>query len=245
MITKRQLISAPAAYLLHWWPYRESSLLLEVFAQGEGRVGLVAKGWRRGGKSRANLLQPFRELEMSWSAGKELGTLRSAEEKRPAWALSRESLLCAFYVNELTLRLLHRHEPEAGLFEVYRHTLERLACDATLATALRYYERDLLAHCGYGLQLHHEAEGDTPITAHQRYHYIPGRGPVVAVDAGKVVTGDILMALRDNGLRDESMAVEAKRVTHAELQRHIGDKPLKSRELYDEYLRRRNVSQEA
>ena len=68
------------AYVLHARPYRESSLILEVFSRQHGRVGLVARG-ARGAKSRwKSVLQPFRPLLLSWTQRGEMGTLTGADQ---------------------------------------------------------------------------------------------------------------------------------------------------------------------
>ena len=43
---KNRLENEPA-FVLHSYPFRETSLVLEVFTQGYGRIALVARGARR------------------------------------------------------------------------------------------------------------------------------------------------------------------------------------------------------
>lgn len=63
------------AFILHTRPYGETSLLLEAFSAEFGRIGLLAKGARRGKSPWRGLLQPFRLLLMSWRRRRELGLL--------------------------------------------------------------------------------------------------------------------------------------------------------------------------
>jgi DNA repair protein RecO (recombination protein O) len=84
-------ITLEPAYILHARPYRESSLLLEILSQVNGRIGLVARG-ARGARSRwKNMLQPFRPLLLSWSQRGELGTLTAADQVASPPALAGES----------------------------------------------------------------------------------------------------------------------------------------------------------
>ena len=47
MTVQRQRIDGAAAYLLHAYPYSETSLILEVFARDHGRLAMLARGARR------------------------------------------------------------------------------------------------------------------------------------------------------------------------------------------------------
>ncbi|TDJ31914.1 MAG: DNA repair protein RecO, partial [Gammaproteobacteria bacterium] len=44
-------VSLEPGWVLHTRPYRETSMLVEAFTRGHGRIGLVARG-ARGAKSR-------------------------------------------------------------------------------------------------------------------------------------------------------------------------------------------------
>ena len=54
-------------FILHSRSYRETSVILEVFTQGFGRDGLVARGARRPRSAMRGLLNPFQPLRLSWS----------------------------------------------------------------------------------------------------------------------------------------------------------------------------------
>ncbi len=103
------------AYVLHHRPYRDSSLILDVLSAAYGRVALVARGARRPKSRLHGVLQPFQPLLASWSLRGEMGTLTAAEA-RAGGGLRGRALISGFYVNELLLRLLHRHDPHPQLF---------------------------------------------------------------------------------------------------------------------------------
>ena len=223
------------SYVLHARPYRESSLLLEVFSRRFGRVGLVARG-ARGGKSRwKNMLQPFRPLLLGWSQRGELGTLTGADQVASPPALAGEPLFCGLYVNELLVRFLQRSDPHPGLFDDYRDLLGGLAGGADPQPALRLFERRLLEAAGFGLQLEHEHGGEEPIRAGRVYEFLPEAGAVrrepgeAAED--RLVSGEALLALRDGAVEPRHLR-ELKYLMRRLIRYHLGDRPLKSQTLF-------------
>ena len=105
-----------SSFVLHRRPYRDTSLLLEVFSQEYGRLGLVARGAVSPRSRWKGLLQPFAPLLLSWSGAGELATLTAAEEAGCPIPLPPHRVLAGLYINELLLRLLPRLDPHPGLF---------------------------------------------------------------------------------------------------------------------------------
>lgn len=228
-------ISLEPSYVLHGRPYRESSLLLEVFSRDHGRVGLVARG-ARGSRSRwKNVLQPFRPLLLSWSQRGELGTLTAADQVASPPALLGEALFCGLYTNELTLRFLQRSDPHPGLFEKYRALVSELAAGGGPQPLLRTYEFQLLQAAGFGMQLDHEASSSTPVAADAWYVYVPESGPVRReYDASRkheLVSGAALLALKSGNIEDQYLA-ELKKLMRRLIRFNLGDKPLNSQALF-------------
>jgi DNA repair protein RecO (recombination protein O) len=223
------------AYVVHSRPYRETSLLLEALTQGYGRIGLVAKGARAARSPFRGLLQVCRPLLLSWSARGELGTLTGAEPAGAAAVVTGRRLWSAFYMNELIMRLVPRDDPCPALFAVYRAALDGLAGEADEETVLRGFEKRLLMELGYGLILDREADTGNPIDANARYHYRLDLGPVRAeAVGGLMVHGRTLLGLGRDWLGDDTVSRrEAKLLTRAALAVHLGDRPLKSRELFE------------
>ncbi|MFN3884421.1 MAG: DNA repair protein RecO, partial [Rhodocyclaceae bacterium] len=65
MMTGKQRIDGAAAFLLHSYPFSETSLILEVFAREHGRLALLARGARRPRSSLRGILHAFQPLELS------------------------------------------------------------------------------------------------------------------------------------------------------------------------------------
>ncbi|WP_298138086.1 DNA repair protein RecO [Acidiferrobacter sp.] len=222
-------------FVLHRYPYGETSLLLEVFTQGYGRVGIVARGARRSGKAFAGAhLRPFQPLLLGWSGRGELGTLNHVEVPETAIELQGDGVWCAFYVNELILRLLHRHEAHADLYSAYDEALRALTQACCREQALRIFEKRLLAGLGYGLALLRDARTGEPLQPDQTYRYLPDEGPVAAdgQSQGLAIKGATLIALDREKAMDAERLREAKSLLRAALAPLLGDKPLHTRSLY-------------
>ena len=66
-----------AAFVLHTYPFKETSLVVELFTQNFGRVAATAKGARRPRSALRGMLQSFQPLSATWSGKLELKTLHS------------------------------------------------------------------------------------------------------------------------------------------------------------------------
>jgi len=228
-------VNQESAYVLHHHDYGETSLLLEMFTRRHGRLGLIAKGARRARSPLRAALIPFQPLVVGFSGRGELATLTGAESAGPAPAISGESLFCGLYLNELLLRLLHRHDPHERLFERYSEALGRLGEGHDTEAVLRVFEKRLLEDIGFGLVLDHDVVDGAPIQPEQLYRYVPERGPVPAHAAdgeGLAIQGASLLALVCERLVDEAVLREVKHLMRALLARHLGERPLTSRGLF-------------
>jgi DNA repair protein RecO (recombination protein O) len=167
-----------AGYVLHTYPYKETSLIVEAFTRNFGRVALLARGARRPRSAMRGVLLSFHPLRLGWSSSAELGNLISAEWSGALQPLGGRALMCGFYLNELLLRLLPRDDPHEALFEVYGEALRQLSQGTPQASVLRSFEKRLLAELGYAPLLEREAASGAPIEPAQRYVYEPERGPM-------------------------------------------------------------------
>lgn len=215
-----QTIQLEPAYLLSLRPYRDSSQLIEAYGVTQGRIGLVARG-ARGPKSKLRgVLQPFSPLLLSWSQRGELGSLTGAEAQAPPVVLSGERIFYGWYLNELLLRLLQRHDPHPALYAIYATLLPELTgSEASAQAALRVFEKRLLSELGYGLMLPDTIEAD------RRYRYDPERGPVADM---KGIAGASLIALREERLEDDTARQDARRLLRDALRRQLGGRELQT-----------------
>lgn len=232
---KFERIDLEPSLVLHARPYRETSLLVEVFSRGHGRLGLIARGARRPKSKMRGLLQPFVPLLLSWRGGGELGTLTGAETEGAVVPFVGSAAIVGFYVNELLLRLLHRHDPEPVLFEHYRVVLGRIGCVSNPEPDLRIFEKRLLQAVGYALELEREAGSGASIEPQGRYRYTMDAGPERwSSDSarGVCVSGSTLIALAREELADRRTLREAKHLMRAIIDAHCGGRALASRGLW-------------
>jgi DNA repair protein RecO (recombination protein O) len=189
-------------YVLHTYPYKETSLIVEAFTRAFGRVALLARGARRPRSAMRGVLLSFHPLRLGWSGGTaneaSLGNLISAEWSGALQPLAGRALMCGFYLNELLLRLLPRDDPHEALFDYYAEALRGLSLGAAQAAVLRSFEKRLLAELGYAPQLEREAASGAPIEPGSRYVYEPDRGPMLlktSSSAELAVSGQTLLDL--------------------------------------------------
>ncbi|MGV6807717.1 MAG: DNA repair protein RecO [bacterium] len=221
------------AYILHSRPYRESSQLTDLFSREQGRVRVV----HRGGRNKR--LLPFTPLQVAWSGKSELHTLRSAEAIGVSIALNGPNLYAGIYLNELLERLLHYQEPHQYLYECYEVALQQLSTPAEpVDVTLRRYEYALLGELGYGYDFQADSETGDAVEADQWYWFDPDagcrRGLRSAADTQMPnwVLGQHLLEIADNNLDSDAVRKAAKRINRIALGRLLGDRPLKSRELF-------------
>ncbi len=222
------------AFVIHRRDYRNSSLLLELFTEHEGRVAAIAKGVKTGKSPRALVLHPFIPLRVSLSGRGEVLTLSHAEADGRPFNLSGERVYCGLYLNELVQRLLHRSDPAPGLYRAYCEGLTGLAGEESLDRCLRAFELQMLMELGYGLLLDRTADTDEPVEPDGVYEYHVEQGPVVARSANPDLTlkGSTLLKLHQGAHLDAAQNREAKRLMRRVLAHYLGNRPLKSRELF-------------
>src|SRR5436190_23196701 len=187
------------AFVLHTYPYRETSVIVETVTAAYGRVALVARGARRARSELRAAIQAFQPLSLSWSGAGELKTLLKDEWCGGLPLVGGSALLCGFYLNELLLKLLPREDPHPQLFRDYEAALTRLAAGHPQAPILREFEVRLLSELGYALPLTHEADTGRPVDPSARYYYAFDLGPrSTAAEPGRRyprVSGATLLAL--------------------------------------------------
>ena len=203
-------------YVLHTYPYKETSLIVELFTRRFGRVALLARGARRPRSAMRGMLLSFHPLRLSFGGSAELGNLIAVEWAGALQPLAGQGLMCGFYLNELLLRLLPRDDPHEALFDVYAEALSRLSRDPS-AAVLRSFEKRLLAELGYAPLLEHDV-ASRPIDPDGLYAYEPERGPtpVNGSRAGMlVVRGRTLLDVAADDYSDPATREEARNLMRA------------------------------
>jgi DNA repair protein RecO (recombination protein O) len=226
-------VEQQSGWVLHRRPWRESSLILEVFCREHGRLGLVAKGARAARSPWRGLAEPFAPLSISWSRRGELGTLTELEADGARLHLPGRALWCGLYANELLLTLTGRDEALPELFDAYAQVLAGLACSVDHGFLLRRFELALLTSLGVVPDLDHDAVNGDPIVSDGLYHLRPEAGLVPVAAAGRqVFSGRAVLALRAGQPPEPAVAREARALTRLLLDFQLDGRTLKTRELF-------------
>lgn len=223
-----------SAFLLHCTPYRETSLVVDLFTRGHGRVAAVAKGAKRPRSALRAVLLQFQPLSISFSGRGELRTLTGAEWVGGLLAPRGDALLCAFYLNELLLRLLPREDAHPALYDGYARAIASLAEGEPIDETLRRFEWLLLRETGYAPDLDHDAR-NLPIDAGLSYAWQPSAGFVAAdaVDEGsaRLFSGSTLRELAAGRFESAASRTQAKYLTRAILAHHLDGVVLNTRQI--------------
>ncbi len=228
-------IKLQPAYVLHQRPYRDTSRIVELFTREHGRFTVFVRGVRNRKTGLAAVLQSFQPLLISWTSKGEAGQLEAAEIMGEPRSLPPKSLLSGFYLNELLLKLLHIHDPQIDVFDLYNMTIERLKSEHQESQILRIFEKRLLRALGFGLSLIREAESGFPIMADRSYRYVLEQGPLpilADVDPVKgVYSGATLLALEMEEFSTSQQCNEARYLLRSVLDHVLDGRHLQSREI--------------
>ncbi|WP_250513595.1 DNA repair protein RecO [Caballeronia sp. INDeC2] len=227
-------IAEQPGFVLHSYPYRETSLIIDVFSRDFGRVALVAKGAKRPHSALRGVLQTFQPLGLSWSGKGEVRTLTTAEWVGGMLPLTGDALLCGFYVNELLVKFCAREDAHPALFNHYVLTLSRLAHDEPAVQVLRSFERVLLRETGYAMNLARTVTRQ-PVEAVGRYVFDPDRGVREASDdlpaPWPVISGQTLIDMERDDYTSPPTAAQSKTLMRFLLNHYLGGTPLATRQI--------------
>jgi DNA repair protein RecO (recombination protein O) len=250
-----------AAYVLHYTDFRDTSFIVELFTLQHGRVPLVARGARSARSKTRALYQPFRPLLVTWTGRSELRTLTGIEDSGTAFELDNRALACAYYVNELLLRLLGKDQAQPELFAHYVMALSTLADEAGIEQTLRTFELQLLEAIGVLPDLSRCTAEGQPIDPLLQYRFHPANAVAVPLieqstygylkpdkltgardpslhadgetaDTGIEISGQALLAMANLDFSDPQVCEQAKPLMRQLLHIQLGGRPLKSRELF-------------
>ncbi len=233
-------VDSQPAYVLHTRNYRDTSLLVEFITPDYGRVSGVVKGVRSTGKTakqRRSLLQPFITLLIAWRGSSDLKTITHFETSAAPQLLSGPRLFSAIYVNELLSRLLQHYDQNPSLYALYEWVLQGLLNEEHIDVVLRRFELRLLEDLGYGIDFMAAVDSHEAIESDEHYLFIADQGfsqqQVLdqSVDKQRLFSGADLLAIREEDFNPSARRA-AKRLCRQALQAHLGNKPLKSRELF-------------
>jgi len=229
--TRELRINGQPGFVLHSYPYKETSLIVDVFTRDHGRVALVAKGAKRPHSRLRGVLQTFQPLALGWSGKSEIRTLTSAEWVGGMRPLEGAALLCGFYLNELLVKLLARDDPHALLFDHYVATLNQLAHLEPAPIVLRKFELALLKQTGVAGDF--TACDGAPVQPERHYVVDPESGPRLAraADVWPQVLGKTLLDMETEDYSDALTQSQSKSLMRFLLAHHLGGMPINTRQI--------------
>jgi len=232
--TEVRIVNQPG-FVLHSWPYRETSLILDVFTRDHGRMALVAKGAKRPHSALRPVLQHFQPIALSWSGRGEVKTLTKAEWVGGMLPLSADALLSGFYLNELLLRFCPREDAHEVLFRHYMATLTRLGHGEPAGLVLRSFERMLLQETGFAVAFDRCTSSGERVRAEVDYVYHPERGvrPAHASDPSSwpVISGQTLLDMAQDDYGRAQTAAQSRALMRFLLHYYLQGEPLRTRQI--------------
>jgi DNA repair protein RecO (recombination protein O) len=235
--------------VVHARPYRDKDFLVDLFTRKRGRFRGVLRGFRslKGGK--AARVQPGQSISVAWSGRNELKTITALEGEGQHRHYDSSALLSLLYLNELLYRLLADADPYPLLFDAYGQCLNSLCHAHSLngqATLLRTFEFRLLSELGYGIDLHREQDGQTPLCEQSWYRFDPEQGFIrndTVMDTAGVrssapapadvselnhglFSGSVLARMRKSPVDDEQCLHAARLITRSAIRALLGKRGL-------------------
>ena len=220
-------------FVLHSYPYKETSLIVDVFSRDHGRIALIAKGAKRPHSKLRGVLQTFQPLALNWSGKSEVRTLTAAEWVGGLLPLEKSALLCGFYLNELLVKFLARDDPHTALFNHYVAALNQLAHGEPAPIVLRKFERTLLKETGFSGDLTRCAGSGEAVVSDQIYVVDPERGPrpAHAADTWPQMSGKTLLDMEQENYSDSVTQTQSKFLMRFLLAHHLGGTQLNTRQI--------------
>jgi DNA repair protein RecO (recombination protein O) len=234
------------AYLLHRWDWSESSLILDLLTREQGRIVVLAKGAKRPYSQLRAVLLSFQAMQVTLGrmpAESELQVLRSAERLAGASMPSGEALFSGFYMNELLIKLVARHDPHPRLFDAYACALAALAQapkGADKEGCLRAFEWALLQELGWLPDLSVVTSTQQELRPELRYELLPDVGVTLAREPATSLAAQNLIHIQAALLHGSFDALRhacqfelpiLKTMLRRLLQHHLGSSALQTREV--------------
>ena len=218
-----------SAYVIHRRPWLEDAELVECLTPDYGKIPLIRK-------KTSKPLPLFQELTIEFTGRSEQKRLHEWLVSGAVHQLSGQLSYYGLYVNELIYHLVGRYDQNPLIYGLYSSTMHLLQHSPESLPVLRYFEKTLLEQLGYGLDWSMDIHGDR-ISADKSYHFYVGNGFALATTSEAVISGAILLAIRQNDWSHGDALLWAKRIFTTEINRLLQGRILKSRELFETVIK--------
>lgn len=237
------------AFILHLRPYKENQALVDLLVKDYGRITAVTYRGSKKNSAKNALLQPFKPLLIQYKEGKTLHKLNLVEPNPELQIIDfyGKPQFCGFYLNEIICRLCPADAMQEGLYPYYLNGLRQLSGlqnidevqkGQRMQIILRQFEFQLLSELGYGVDFESTLDTHQEIESHRFYQLFDGNGfvestkPQLGLLGQDIINCRVLLFESENVLVSPDTLRVAKNILRQCLQLHLGDKPIKSRELF-------------
>ena len=220
--------------MLHTRPFKETSLLVDLFTRNHGKISVIAKGAKRP-KSKIGIIKtPSCLFFVSCTGRGELKILTHCEIKEYFFPIA-EAFNSVVYLNELLIKLLEKEDAHPEIFDHYLIVCGSLKSKnkEKLEKNLRSFELTLLKEIGYGLNLNFEGNSDIEIKEDTSYKFVPSVGflPLTKSESNKHnFSGRDILNLSTGNFSSPDTLLASKQIMRQAIDFHLGNKTLKIRE---------------
>ena len=220
--------------MLHTRPFKETSLLVDLFTRNHGKISVIAKGAKRP-KSKIGIIKtPSCLFFVSCTGRGELKILTHCEIKEYFFPIA-EAFNSVVYLNELLIKLLEKEDAHPEIFDHYLIVCSSLKRKnkEKLEKNLRSFELTLLKEIGYGLDLNFEGNSDIEIKEDTSYKFVPAVGflPQSNSESNKNnFSGRDILNLSTGNFSSPDTLLASKQIMRQAIDFHLGNKTLKIRE---------------
>ncbi len=230
------LADGEPGFIIHSRPFKEKSLLLELYTLNYGRISAVARISKASASRSMGVYQPFIPLNLSLRQGKSsLWHLSEAIMKRQSFNIGTPKIFSAIYLNELLYYLTIPQDPEPRLFASYLDSLEKFENDGDEFMILRNFEEILIESLGYAPN--YETIKGEALKADSNYLYLPKNGFIESDDFENVLfSGKDLLLIKQRDFSSKNTKIALKNLFKIIVDSLLNGRTLKSRELYSQFL---------
>ena len=228
------------AYILNRRPFRDNSLLLDIFSEDFGRICCVARPAKKRGKVVKGHTEPFRYLHIQWLGKGDVQTLTEADE-RGRHHIPPSELMLGMYINELIMLFTQQHEPHAELFNAYKYTLHKIGDSQINQQILMRFELFLLQSLDYSIAADMDQDDLKKIADSNTYFYFSKEEGMLLEQENSskdqsypmskiLISAELLLALQDIQNMQESHWKEL-RIFLDKVFNALAPRPINSRKL--------------
>ena len=226
------------AFVLNIKPYQESSALLKIFSKDAGVLTAVVRNVYKNNQ-KAQLLRSSLQfghlLEVNYKPTHGLQMIYQIESIFSVGCLDPESYILISYLNELINKLVPDGAACQKLFSCYQNIMNSLSAGKISEKNLRTFEFILLDELGFEFDWLNCGVSGQNIDPHRYYRFNIETGFCLSENRNEyTIKGHVVSAIAKGDFDVDDVSVVAKKIFRRLLQKHLGGRQLKSRQIYQD-----------